>query len=68
MVVALEEYAVTGVGDVKLLQGYNKVFRLRNGDYRACFIIVGMQPLVIEVVMIEKRGQAYGKRSKKRLS
>ncbi len=67
MVIALEQYALTGLGDVKLLQGYTNVFRLRNGDYRSCFVIIGTQPLVIEVMLIEKRGQAYSKRSKKRL-
>jgi mRNA-degrading endonuclease RelE of RelBE toxin-antitoxin system len=67
MVIALEQYVLTGSGDIKPLQGYDRVFRLRNGDYRACFVIVGTQPLVIEVMLIEKRGQAYSKRSKKRL-
>ena len=67
IVASLETYAVTGVGDVKMLEGFGGVFRLRVGAYRASFTLVNKRPLVIEVVEVIKRGDAYKKKSRKRL-
>jgi mRNA-degrading endonuclease RelE of RelBE toxin-antitoxin system len=67
LVAALESYATTQAGDVLPLKGFRGVFRLRSGDHRACFVIVQDVPLIIEVALIEKRGDAYRKKSRQRL-
>jgi mRNA interferase RelE/StbE len=68
IVQALRDYAQTEVGDVKGLKGTSKpAFRLRVGDYRIVFIMLNNRPLIIEVVEIVKRGDAYKKKSRKRL-
>jgi mRNA-degrading endonuclease RelE of RelBE toxin-antitoxin system len=67
LVTALETYTMTQMGDVVPLKGFRGVFRLRFGDYRACFVIVQNVPLIIEVSLIEKRGDAYRKKARKRL-
>ena len=43
-------------GDIKQLKGYDELFRLTIGDYRAIFCI-GKD--IIEVTDIEPRGQVY---------
>jgi mRNA interferase RelE/StbE len=68
IVQTLRIYLETEVGDVKGLKGTSKpAFRLRVGDYRVVFIMLNDRPLIIEVVEIVKRGDAYKKKSKKRL-
>jgi mRNA interferase RelE/StbE len=68
IVQALRDYALSEVGDVKGLKGTSKsAFRLRVGDYRIVFIMLNNRPLIIEVIEIVKRGDAYKKKSRQRL-
>ena len=53
----------TGSGDVKPISGSRGCYRLRVGGYRAEFT---MSDSVIDVYLVEKRGDAYGKKSHKR--
>jgi mRNA interferase RelE/StbE len=65
IVQALRMYAETETGDVKGLKGTSKpAFRMRVNDYRIVFVIVNNRPLIIEVIEIIKRGDAYKKKSR----
>ena len=53
----LYRYAVTGVGDVKALQGKHAgKLRLRLGDYRVFFTSAGK---VLRILAVKNRGEAY---------
>ena len=55
---ALDEYASSGRGDVKSLQGALKGrFRLRIGKWRV--ILSSNEPGIVVVIDIDNRGQAY---------
>lgn len=43
------------------------MFRLRVGDYRVIFVIANRRPLILEVIEVVKRGDAYKKKSRQRL-
>jgi mRNA interferase RelE/StbE len=58
VVIAIEEYAETGKGDIRRLQGVTPpLFRLRVGDVRVLFRAPGDDTLVIERVL--PRDKAY---------
>jgi mRNA-degrading endonuclease RelE of RelBE toxin-antitoxin system len=64
IVEALECLASTGHGDTEILgDGYVAVFRLRVGGWRVFFDVV-TETRVLVVQDIEKRGQAYSKKSR----
>jgi mRNA-degrading endonuclease RelE of RelBE toxin-antitoxin system len=66
IVEALERLAQTGHGDTEMLgDGYVAVFRLRVGGWRV-FFDVAAETRVLVVQDIEKRGQAYSKKSRRK--
>ena len=54
---AIERFAATGIGDVKLLAGQERHYRLRAGDWRIRFIFEN--PAIIRIVNIRNRKEAY---------
>jgi mRNA interferase RelE/StbE len=54
---AIEEFARTGVGDVKMLVGEGRQLRLRVGDWRVRFVYE--KPDTIRVLHIRNRRDAY---------
>jgi mRNA-degrading endonuclease RelE of RelBE toxin-antitoxin system len=63
ILLAFSVLSETGTGDVKPLAGTKGCYRLRVGGYRAEFV---MSDSVIDVYLVEKRGDAYKKKSAKR--
>jgi mRNA interferase RelE/StbE len=55
---AIERFAATGHGDVKRLQGVEREWRLRVGDWRVRFTLDQGQLLMI-VLRVLPRGGAY---------
>jgi mRNA-degrading endonuclease RelE of RelBE toxin-antitoxin system len=53
----IERFATSGIGDVKMLTGADRQFRLRAGDWRIRFIYE--HPDVIRVLHIRNRREAY---------
>ena len=66
VVTALLLYAASEASDVKRLRGFAGLFRLRVGDYCVIFVIVERRPLILEVIEVVKRGDAYKKKSRQR--
>jgi mRNA-degrading endonuclease RelE of RelBE toxin-antitoxin system len=65
VLLALQTLALTAHGDVKFLgDGYVGEYRLRVGDLRIFFDVV-FPERIIRVAGLEKRGQAYKKKSKR---
>jgi mRNA-degrading endonuclease RelE of RelBE toxin-antitoxin system len=61
---ALERLGILGMGDVKDVgQDYPGRYRLRVGNLRIYFDVVGR---IIVAVALEKRGEAYKRRSRNR--
>jgi mRNA-degrading endonuclease RelE of RelBE toxin-antitoxin system len=59
---SLERMAELGIGDVKDIgDDYTGRYRLRVGDWRVYFNLDGS---IIDVILLEKRGEAYKKRSR----
>jgi mRNA interferase RelE/StbE len=59
---SLQRMAQLGIGDVKDIgDDYAGRYRLRVGDWRVYFNLEGN---IIEVILLEKRGEAYKKRSR----
>jgi mRNA-degrading endonuclease RelE of RelBE toxin-antitoxin system len=54
---AIERFATTGSGDVKMLVGERRQLRLRAGDWRIRFIY--QPPDAIRVLSIRHRREAY---------
>jgi len=54
---AIERFAQTGAGDVKMLAGGERQMRLRAGDWRIRFLYE--PPDVIRVLHIRNRREAY---------
>jgi mRNA-degrading endonuclease RelE of RelBE toxin-antitoxin system len=54
---AIDDYPITGAGDVIKLQPPRREFRLRVGDYRVLFLRV--EEFSIEVVRSRHRREAY---------
>ena len=54
---AIDRFAKTGVGDVKMLAGSERHYRLRAGDWRIRFTFE--PPDVIRVLHIRNRREAY---------
>ena len=54
---ALDRFAASGVGDVKMLSGSDRQFRLRAGDWRIRFVYE--RPDIIRVLHIRNRRDAY---------
>jgi mRNA-degrading endonuclease RelE of RelBE toxin-antitoxin system len=54
---AIERFARTGLGDVKMLAGEERQLRLRVGDWRVRFVYE--QPDIIRVLHIRNRREAY---------
>jgi mRNA-degrading endonuclease RelE of RelBE toxin-antitoxin system len=54
---AIERFAEAGVGDVKLLSGPDRAYRLRAGDWRVRFLYE--RPDIIRVLHIRNRKEAY---------
>jgi mRNA-degrading endonuclease RelE of RelBE toxin-antitoxin system len=54
---AIERFAQTGFGDVKLLAGEGRQPRLRVGDWRVRFIYE--KPDIIRIFHIRNRREAY---------
>ena len=52
---------------MKPLKGFTDLFRLRVDDYRVIFVIVERRPLILEVIEVVKRGDAYKKKSRQRV-
>ena len=64
IVEALDRLALLGMGDIKDIgEDYPGRYRFRVGSWRVYFNLDGQ---VIDVVAIEKRGEAYKKRSRNR--
>ncbi len=62
LVESLERMAQLGIGDVKDIgDAYTGRYRLRVGDWRVYFNLDGR---IIDVTLLEKRGEAYKKRSR----
>lgn len=57
VIAALERFAETNQGDIKLLRGRDREFRLRVGKWRVFFRMPAAD--VIEVGGIDNRGEAY---------
>lgn len=56
----VKEFAETGRGDVKKLQGHSNEFRLRVGDWRVRFSVDNLGHLIILTVLrVLPRGSAY---------
>jgi mRNA-degrading endonuclease RelE of RelBE toxin-antitoxin system len=53
----IERFATTGTGDVKLLAGRERHYRLRAGDWRIRFVLEN--PDIIRVINIRNRKEAY---------
>lgn len=47
-------------GDIKLLKGYNTIYRLRVGDYRILFIW-NENEIIINIIDADNRGDVYKK-------
>ncbi len=61
----IERLAVTAIGDIETLgKGYITPFRLRVGDFRVYFA-VNIEPPIILIAGLEKRGEAYRKKSRR---
>jgi mRNA-degrading endonuclease RelE of RelBE toxin-antitoxin system len=54
---AIDRFAKTGAGDVKLLAGAERHYRLRAGDWRIRFVYE--KPDIIRVLHIRHRREAY---------
>jgi mRNA-degrading endonuclease RelE of RelBE toxin-antitoxin system len=54
---AIDRFAKTGAGDVKLLAGAERHYRLRAGDWRIRFVYE--TPDIIRVLHIRHRREAY---------
>ena len=54
---AIERFAQTGFGDVKMLTGEGRQLRLRVGDWRVRFVYE--RPDIIRVLHIRNRREAY---------
>ena len=54
---AIERFAHTGLGDVKMLAGEERQLRLRVGDWRVRFVYE--KPDIIRVLHIRNRREAY---------
>jgi mRNA-degrading endonuclease RelE of RelBE toxin-antitoxin system len=63
ILLALATLSETGAGDVKPLAGTRGSYRLRVGGYRVEFVTTNSE---IDVYLVEKRGDAYKKKSAKR--
>ncbi len=65
IIAALQRLAETAFGDIEFLgSGYMASYRLRVGDLRIYFD-VGFEPPTIFIEGIEKRGEAYRKKSRR---
>ena len=53
----IERFAKTGAGDVKMLAGADRQYRLRAGDWRIRFLFE--KPDIIRVLHIRNRREAY---------
>jgi mRNA interferase RelE/StbE len=61
----VERLAEQALGDIeKLGSGYVAPFRLRIGDFRLYFD-TRLEPPILFIADIEKRGEAYGKKSRR---
>lgn len=54
---AIERFAQSGVGDIKLLAGEERHFRLRTGDWRVRFVYE--KPDIIRILHIRNHREAY---------
>jgi mRNA interferase RelE/StbE len=54
---AIERFAQTGLGDVKMLAGEGRQLRLRVGDWRVRFLYE--KPDIIRILHIRNRREAY---------
>ena len=54
---AIERFATSGAGDVKMLAGEGRQLRLRVGDWRVRF--VNEKPDIIRILRIRHRREAY---------
>jgi mRNA-degrading endonuclease RelE of RelBE toxin-antitoxin system len=54
---AIERFAQTGFGDVKMLAGEGRQLRLRVGDWRVRFLYE--KPYIIRILHIRHRSEAY---------
>ncbi len=61
---ALAQMCAEGTGDIKALEGYKAVFRLRVGDVRVYFTVEGAQVIAED---LDKRGDAYRKKTRNKL-
>ncbi|MBI3974251.1 MAG: type II toxin-antitoxin system RelE/ParE family toxin [Chloroflexi bacterium] len=55
---AVRQFAVTGRGDVRKLQGSQAEWRLRVGDWRVRFVY-DYEAAVLRIVRVLPRGRAY---------
>jgi mRNA interferase RelE/StbE len=61
---AFAQMCAEGIGDIKALEGYKGVFRLRVGDIRVYFTVEGTQVVAED---LDKRGDAYRKKTRSKL-
>jgi mRNA interferase RelE/StbE len=54
---AIERFAQTGFGDIMMLAGEGRQFRLRVGDWRVRFVYE--KPDIIRILHIRNRREAY---------
>ncbi len=54
---AIERFAQTGAGDIKMLAGEGRQLRLRVGDWRVRFVYE--KPDIIRILHIRNRREAY---------
>ncbi len=48
------------VGDIKKMQGYSSLYRLRVGDYRVLYRVdYSGEPIIVTISDIDSRGQIY---------
>jgi mRNA interferase RelE/StbE len=59
MVEARQRFADPGQGDVRRLRGATDEHRLRVGDWRVRFRLIGEHHDTIEVIRVLPRGRAY---------
>jgi mRNA interferase RelE/StbE len=54
---AIARFAATGTGDIKMLAGADRHYRLRAGDWRIRFVFE--KPDIIRILHIRNRREAY---------
>jgi mRNA-degrading endonuclease RelE of RelBE toxin-antitoxin system len=64
----IDAESINDISDCKKLVGYNSIYRIRKGDYRAFFVFhVEIENDIVMFQYFVSRGEAYDKKIKKTL-